>query len=274
MSKIIDETGNIYGFLTVLEKAPLPNRKKSGWLCSCSLCGGTKVISGSDLRANKYTSCGCKKQNIIQEIPGTRYNDLEVIEQDPTPARSFADNCIHWYCKCLLCGSIVSISGRNLRNGQTSSCGCSKSYGERIISRFLEENNISYKKEFSFSDLKDKQKLRFDFAIFNSELDKNIPILLLEFNGIQHFQKNNNFYIDNPAKFDILKEHDELKKEYCLCNSKIPLVVISNQTGITNRKVLKDNVDFILDYIFTNLKENKLYGKILTVDCGDVEDRL
>lgn len=266
---MIDETGKTYGFLKVIQKAPLPGRKKQGWLCECSLCGGTKVISGSDLRAHKYTSCGCKKQTVKQEMPGAVYGNLMVKCQDPAPANTFADKSIHWICLCQTCGREVSVSGRNLRNGQTTSCGCNKSYGEMVIASYLDQHSIFYKREFTFADLKDKQKLRFDFAIFT---DKNAttPILLLEFNGIQHYQKNNGFFTQNPQKFNILQSHDEQKREYCLCDCNIPLVIISNETGIVNRTQLKENIFFLLNYIFINLKEKQLNGKILTIDCGDV----
>ena len=74
---MIDESGKTYGFLKVLTPKPLPNRNKRGWECECLLCGNKKVISGSDLRTGKATSCGCKRQYIIQEKPGTRYNYIK-----------------------------------------------------------------------------------------------------------------------------------------------------------------------------------------------------
>jgi hypothetical protein len=59
------------------------------------------------------------------------------------------------------------------------------SYGEYVIQKLLEENNICFKREYSFNDLLSPKgkKLRFDFAIFeNDELQ-----LLIEFDGRQHF---------------------------------------------------------------------------------------
>lgn len=58
--------------------------------------------------------------------------------------------------------------------------------------------------EYSFSNLKDKKQLRFDFAIFDNN---NNLIKLIEFQGKQHYEINS-FYI-SP------KEHDELKRKYC-----------------------------------------------------------
>lgn len=50
MSKLIDLTGNKYGFLTVLEKDN--NRKTNNgsyWICKCD-CGKIKSIKSSSLR--------------------------------------------------------------------------------------------------------------------------------------------------------------------------------------------------------------------------------
>ena len=63
--------------------------------------------------------------------------------------------------------------------GDTNSCGCIRSKGEMQIRQLLQENNIDFKQEFSFEDLKDILPLRFDFAIFKNEL----LVGLIEFQG-------------------------------------------------------------------------------------------
>ena len=83
------------------------------------------------------------------------------------------------------------------------------------IRQLLQENNIDFKQEFSFEDLKDILPLRFDFAIFKNEL----LVGLVEFQGEQHFQSSNGFYSED------LVRHDQMKKEYCQKNN-IPLVEI------------------------------------------------
>lgn len=203
-AKMIDETGKQYGFLLVKNKAPLLNRNKMGWLCECQLCGNTKIISGSDLRGHRYTSCGCKRQNITMEKPGTIYGFLKVLEEDPRPAKTFVDKTIHWICECQRCGTIKSISGRSLRNGDAVSCGCVKSIGEQLIAKILNKNNILYKKEVQFDDLvsNKNKKLRFDFGIY--DIDDNL-ICLIEFQGKQHREENSYFK-------DSLAERKERKR--------------------------------------------------------------
>ena len=55
-----------------------------------------------------------------------------------------------------------------MKDGSTQSCGCLKSQYELKILNILKDNNINFKYQYSFPDLKgDKKRLFFDFAIFN-----------------------------------------------------------------------------------------------------------
>lgn len=57
MNKTIDETGNRYGKLVVLERS---DNKGTGacWLCKCD-CGAEKIVLGTNLRAKLIRGCGC-----------------------------------------------------------------------------------------------------------------------------------------------------------------------------------------------------------------------
>lgn len=118
---MINEVGNKYGKLTVLERAPRPEGRPAGayWLCQCE-CGNQKVIRGADLRTGNVNSCGCLygKHSIIDET-GKKYGKLTVISQ--TENREFGS--VKWLCKCD-CGNYCEVAGDSLRQGQTQSCGC------------------------------------------------------------------------------------------------------------------------------------------------------
>ena len=61
--RIINEIGNHYGELTVINEAQTPDVKTDHhkyWLCRCS-CGNLTIAAGKDLRQNKINSCGCIK---------------------------------------------------------------------------------------------------------------------------------------------------------------------------------------------------------------------
>ena len=123
-------------------------------------------------------SCSKKCSAIANEI-GKTYGKLTVLHKDETKPQGEG---VYWLCQCE-CGNIVSVRGHHLRIGAANSCGCIKSKGEMKIGNILSQHNISYEKEYSFSDLVSNKgnRLRFDFCLFNK---KNEIIGLIEFQGI------------------------------------------------------------------------------------------
>lgn len=120
MGKIIDITGQKFGYLTAL----YPTRVKGrfGWHCKCE-CGQEVDIESNNLRQGKIQSCGCKKNKIISEkiaknIVGQKFNHLTVLEK--TSQRQCGS--IVWKCRCD-CGNITYIPTSNLKNGHTKTCG-------------------------------------------------------------------------------------------------------------------------------------------------------
>jgi len=56
--EIRDETGNVFGRLTVLEPLPKVHGQDQKWKCRCA-CGNESIVRGPSLRNGKTTSCGC-----------------------------------------------------------------------------------------------------------------------------------------------------------------------------------------------------------------------
>lgn len=56
--KALDLTGHKYNKLTVLHRQG-HRHGKPAWFCECE-CGGTKIVTGADLRKGNTTSCGCR----------------------------------------------------------------------------------------------------------------------------------------------------------------------------------------------------------------------
>lgn len=111
-----------------------------------------------------------------------------------------------------------------------------ESTGELTIARYLDNNNIKYKREYSFSDLCGKDNkvlLRFDFAIIT---DNGKVIALIEYDGAQHYDSNNGFYSEQTVK------NDTKKNEYCKLNN-YPLYRIK----------YNDNIKEALDLIISNI---------------------
>lgn len=65
MGGFIDETGNRYERLVVLERGPADNSGEACWLCQCD-CGETTVTRGSALRTGHTRSCGCLHKEMLE----------------------------------------------------------------------------------------------------------------------------------------------------------------------------------------------------------------
>ena len=99
---------------------------------------------------------------------------------------------------------------------------CRESLGERIISKYLDDNSIAYEKQKKFKDCKYISHLPFDFYI---------PKLntLIEFDGVQHYKPIKQF--GGEKEFEKTKLKDDIKNKYCL-DRKINLIRISYQDNI------------------------------------------
>lgn len=65
--KAIDETGNRYGRLVVIERAGSVPNGPARWLCKCD-CGKEATVKGSDLRRGSTRSCGCLREERVPPI--------------------------------------------------------------------------------------------------------------------------------------------------------------------------------------------------------------
>lgn len=213
MSKTINEIGNKYGKLTVIQEVKMLNKSGAYWECQCE-CGNKIIVRGADLRRGHTKSCGCFQKEktskastknligqtignftVLESIIGVKYNG---------PSHS-------WRCRCNLCGrEDVIISTHNIYRQYSCGC-CILSKGENKISQILNKNKIKYTQEKRFNNckFKDTNKLaRFDFYL----PDYNT---LIEYDGIQHFYSSNNGKFDNPEKFKLTQQHDQYKNQWC-----------------------------------------------------------
>lgn len=131
MGKVLDLTNQVFGRLTVLERAE-DYISKSGeklvqWKCLCE-CGNVCYVTTKQLRNGKTKSCGClRKEKTIERnkhtaknLTGQKFGKLTALY--PTEKRTI-ENYIIWQCKCD-CGNECEVSSGNLLRGHTQSCGC------------------------------------------------------------------------------------------------------------------------------------------------------
>lgn len=220
MSKIINERGNKYNFLTVVDRAQNDSSGRAQWLCQCD-CGEMVIVKGSSLRSGKTKSCGCYQkirtsETKVKDLIGQTVGNFTVLESIMGTKNGERHK---WRCKCNLCGNEnAMISTDNLKHQE--SCGCLiESKGTRKIKELLEQNNISFIQEKRFADLRFEDtghQARFDFYVNNS--------YIIEYDGRQHFIQGNGVY-DNEEKFTRTREHDRIKNEYCHQHN-IPIIRI------------------------------------------------
>ena len=135
-----------------------------------------------------------------------------------------------WRFQCE-CGNLLDVCGVTVRRSNTKSCGCLTSWPEIQIANFLKENNISFKQQYIFPDLKMDGYLRFDFAIFDN---KDNLIGLIEYNGEQHYKEN--VHLGGQIGYEKCQISDKLKLEYVVKNN-IPFLVL-NKNNFTEKVLL------------------------------------
>ena len=64
-----DETGNIYGRLTVLAYSHTDRHGYAAWICKCD-CGREVIVCGHELRNNETKSCGCLQRETMSAMAG------------------------------------------------------------------------------------------------------------------------------------------------------------------------------------------------------------
>lgn len=210
-----DLVGQRFGHLTVLKDSGERFHRGVVWTCQCD-CGNIKNIPGNRLKTGHAKSCGdnnCPYHIYYDNLAGQKFGKLIALK--PTSMKDGSH--MYWLCQCE-CGNMTEVASNHLKNGNVQSCGCiNTSIGEANIEKLLLDNNIEYKKQISFKDLKNINYLRFDFGIYkNKEL-----IRLIEFDGIQHFKEQNYF----THSLIETQNNDKIKNEYCKKNN-IPLVRI------------------------------------------------
>lgn len=227
-NKLDIKPGDVFGKLTVVEEIPeRDSTRRIHYRCKCE-CGNISTPSGSDLKSGNSTSCGkCSPfWNYIKytDLTNQKFGKLTALK----PITDKEDECyknqsgrsMFWLCHCE-CGNDIKISANHLTQGRSRSCGCmlgKESIGEQQIKKILKDNHILFKTEISFNDLKQTNKLRYDFGIFDN---KGNLLRLIEFDGEQHYEEQSFF----KQTLTDIKNNDIIKNKYAKENN-IPLVRI------------------------------------------------
>lgn len=123
--------GARFGMLTVLERIPRKDKRRSMLRCSCE-CGTICALPADNI--SRYVSCGCQKKVRMRAlaearvspdegyslvVPGARFYRLTVVERIRNG--EYATSLVHCICDC---GKETKSNIDGLVAGKTKSCGC------------------------------------------------------------------------------------------------------------------------------------------------------
>lgn len=127
---------------------------------------------------------------------------------------------------------------------------CRESKGEKAISNWLFKHEVSFIPQYKIEGCRDKNKLPFDFTVFQNEK----LILQIEYDGKFHFESVDRF--GGIDAFNDRKKKDTIKNTYCVTNS-IPLIRIPYWEF--------DSIEYILENVLIHFNlinnENDTYDK-------------
>src|SRR3974390_990566 len=114
--------GDVFTRLRVIEKGPKLLHGKSSWKCLCD-CGVETTVAQTALVHKQTKSCGCLHRELVTDnLIGKAFGFWTVTDKATRKAR---DGRLYWKCICI-CGTEKEISSETLKNGSSTSCGCSR----------------------------------------------------------------------------------------------------------------------------------------------------
>jgi len=125
MGVVKDLTGQAFGLLTVVSRAPQRVNRSQTWNCVCAgggpQCKGRTVVVSSCLLSGATKSCGClSPKSVPPPSPGDMFGRWRLVRQEET-IRGKA----RWLCVCSCPEATEKVVGQgDLRSGLSKSCGC------------------------------------------------------------------------------------------------------------------------------------------------------
>lgn len=152
---------------------------------------------------NKKSGCpkchGFKSTDDFKRVIKEKYNNLYEIKGE------YINNRTPITVKHIECGYEWEVIPKDLLK-RFRCPGCNKSYGERLVTMYLNERKLDFETEVSFEDCRYKNLLKFDFKV-NTENG----FVLVEVDGLQHYKNTRSTYSTEEVFV-----RDAIKNEYCL----------------------------------------------------------
>lgn len=169
---------------------------------------------------NLLNGCGCYECGIKKISDKNRKTNLEIkedmkrIDKNIEIISGYKSSKTKVKCRCKIDGYEWETEFYSLvkRGYGCPKCNSFISKGEIKIEKYCSENYLKYKRQYKIKGCKNRNKLPFDFALF----DKNKLIALVEYQGKQHYKPIKHF--GGEKTFKEQQKRDEIKREYCKAN--------------------------------------------------------
>lgn len=242
MGKFQDLTGQRFGKLKVIERAE-NHISPSGykyimWRCQCD-CGNFINVRTTDLKNNHTQFCGCLHKEMLSkakliDLTGQVYERLTVIKRVDDYISPSGSRKVQWLCKCK-CGKDVIVTGNNLKNGNSKSCGC---YNRELLFKINSIHNASNTRLYHiWTCMKDRcynpqNKKYKDYG------GRGITVCNEWINDFESFSNwaYDNGYVENASRGECTIDRIDVNGDYC-----------------------KDNCRWVSQKVQTNNKRNNHY---------------
>jgi len=226
LSSFIDRAKNIHNDRYDYSLVNYSNNKKKVDII-CNLHGCFKQTPNSHLNGN-----GCRKCSIVKKSIYFR-NDFDIIKNMLLQIHDKKyDYSLVKYINSkdkvdIICPKHGIFKQSIYTHKKGHGCpSCKESNGEKAISTFLNEIKVSFLREHSFSDCRNRLPLEFDFYLPTYNL-------CIEYDGKQHFESND--FFGGEEAFTQLVKNDNIKNQYCHINNiKLIRIDYNNQNNIKN----------------------------------------
>lgn len=194
-------------------------RKKPILKKKCAYCGNEFTTKKEEQKYCSIKCCGLDQRKSHEEFMKEL---IKAHNGTIVPLEIYKGSDDKLKCKCLKCGGVMNKIARAYINKKSHGCKkCNnKSHGETKVAEVLDKLEIDYIEQYVIEEVKYKNSLLFDFALFNKEE----LIAIIEYDGEQHFKPVETF--GGKESFKKTKARDKIKNKYCLLNN-IPILRIS-----------------------------------------------